>query len=234
VASERGRGPCAVGRRTPPSPRQPANQLSGSSSSSGSPSTSSWTAATLVSARSLSCAEMPSIRRTVATAPVTHTETFGFKARGRLLLLLGDQLIRDAGVAVFELVKNGYDADASRVVVRLENVTDVRHGRIVVEDDGTGMDWATVTQVWLEPGTDNRQRQRDQGERSPIHHRLPLGEKGVGRFAAHKLGRQIEMVTRERGGPEIAVAIDWDEMSRVKYLADVEVRDGASAEGVPS
>jgi hypothetical protein len=45
-----------------------------------------------------------------------------FRPRARMLVLLGDQLIRDAGIAVFELVKNAYDADASCCEVTLQNI----------------------------------------------------------------------------------------------------------------
>jgi len=62
-----------------------------------------------------------------------------------MLLLLGDELIRDAGLAVFELVKNAYDADASSCNVTLSNITDPSSGSIIIEDNGTGMDLGTVT-----------------------------------------------------------------------------------------
>src|SRR6266571_3319190 len=95
-----------------------------------------------------------------------RTESLPFKPRARLLLLLGDQLIRDPGIAVFELVKNSYDADASEAIVKMFDITDPREGRIVVEDNGSGMDWSTVTGVWLEPGTDYRVQQRKQQDRT--------------------------------------------------------------------
>ena len=119
-----------------------------------------------------------------------------FRPRARMLLLLGDQLIRDAGLAVFELVKNSYDADASRCTVTMHDLTEPEKARIVIQDTGTGMDIDTVKNVWLEPGTENRATQRRRGGRSKKYRRLPLGEKGVGRFAAHKLGREIELITR--------------------------------------
>ena len=62
------------------------------------------------------------------------------------------ELIRDPNIAIFELVKNAYDADAASAKVSMFDIADRRKGRIVVEDDGTGMDWTTVTGVWLEPG----------------------------------------------------------------------------------
>jgi signal transduction histidine kinase len=140
-----------------------------------------------------------------------------------MLLLLGDQLIRDAGLAVFELVKNAYDADATACDVTLARIEDPESARIIVEDDGSGMDYETVVGTWLEPGTDYRASQRSKKVRSPRYRRLPLGEKGVGRFAVHKLGRRIELVTRKPGGDEVVVAIDWRAFEREKYLSDVGV-----------
>lgn len=61
-----------------------------------------------------------------------------------MLLLLGDQLIRDAGIAVFELAKNAYDADATFVRVTIEHPTDVARGRVRVEDDGCRQDAAKL------------------------------------------------------------------------------------------
>jgi hypothetical protein len=45
-----------------------------------------------------------------------------FRPRARLLQLLGDQLIGTPRLAVFELVKNGYDADAESVTVTLQGL----------------------------------------------------------------------------------------------------------------
>ena len=87
----------------------------------------------------------------------------GFKPRARLLLLLGDQLIRDPGVAVFELVKNAFDADSPNATVTMSRVDDPARGQILVEDSGVGMDAETVSAVWLEPGTDNRIKQKEKG-----------------------------------------------------------------------
>jgi signal transduction histidine kinase len=152
-------------------------------------------------------------------------ESHVFRPRARLLLLLGDQLIRDAGIAVFELVKNAYDADATRVAVILRHPTSSSRGEVIVRDDGSGMSWDRVTNVWLEPGTDFRAAQRaGDSPRSPRFGRMPLGEKGVGRFAASKLGDVVELVTRADGEPEVLVEIDWAALSRRRYLADADVR----------
>ncbi len=141
-----------------------------------------------------------------------------------MLQLLGDQLIRDPTIAVFELLKNSYDADATTVTVTLFDIESVDQATIVVEDDGSGMTFDTVLNVWLEPGTDHRARQRAEGRRSPRHGRLPMGEKGIGRFAVHKLGKQVELVTRAGDCGEVVVELDWETMEREDYLSDASIR----------
>ena len=145
-----------------------------------------------------------------------------FRPRARILQLLGDELIGSPRLAVFELVKNAYDADAGMVRVALRNI-----GRpdasIVVEDDGDGMTLETIRDIWLVPGHDHRARQRAALQRTR-RGRLPLGEKGLGRFAAHKLGNRIEVVTRARKREECVVSIDWARLIRRKNLSDAMVR----------
>ncbi|HBI02256.1 MAG TPA: ATP-binding protein, partial [Flavobacterium sp.] len=156
--------------------------------------------------------------------PEFKNQKLPFRPRARLLMLLGDQLIRDAGIAVFELVKNAYDADAPQATIMMTDLNDKEKGIILVEDSGSGMDFETVTNVWLEPGTDFRARQREKLERTPIYGRLPLGEKGVGRFAAHKLGMFVRLITRKKNKPEVIVEINWEEFIESKYLEDVPVK----------
>lgn len=148
-----------------------------------------------------------------------------FRPRARLMLLLGDELIRDAGIAVFELVKNAYDADAKTCQIYLNDI-DKDTGdtaRIIIHDDGGGMDFNTVKNIWLVPGTENRKEQRETRTRSDKFGRLPLGEKGLGRFAVHKLGSQIKLVTRAANQKEVVVGIDWQKFSQSAYLNEVEL-----------
>lgn len=138
---------------------------------------------------------------------------------------MGDQLIRDPSVAVFEMVKNAYDADSPDATITMSYMDDPARGEIVVEDSGSGMDLATVTNVWLEPGTDNRLAQKEAKRATSKYKRVPVGEKGVGRFAAHKLGEKIQLITRQSGSREIVVDIDWDnDFKDKRYLEDVQIR----------
>jgi signal transduction histidine kinase len=146
-----------------------------------------------------------------------------FKPRARLLLELGNQLIKEEGIALFELVKNSYDADATEVVVDLRNIEDTDKGEIIVSDNGCGMDWDTIKNVWLEPGTDYRDEQVRKGQKTPKFHRTPMGQKGIGRFGAHKLGKKILLITRGKNQQEIVVEINWSDFEKEKYLQDVPV-----------
>jgi len=145
-----------------------------------------------------------------------------FKPRARLLQLLGDQLIGSSKLAVFELVKNAYDADASNVIVTLGELG-TTNPWIRVQDDGQGMSLDTIRDVWLVPGDDHREKDRNLDRRSPRFHRLPLGEKGVGRFAVHKLGGKVKMTTRAAGCRECFVSIDWSDLMSNRFLEDAAV-----------
>lgn len=155
------------------------------------------------------------------------TETF--RPRARLVSVLGEQLIRDATVGLLELVKNGYDADADNVTVKLLNLANLKDTVIIVEDDGYGMDLDTVLYKWLEPATGHKEEAKKRAERTP-RGRLPLGEKGVGRFAAHKLGRYLTLISRARSDEgklasvEVVVQIDWDKFDDPNvYLSEIGV-----------
>lgn len=146
-----------------------------------------------------------------------------FRPRARILRLLGDELIGNDRLAIFELVKNAYDADANEIIVRLDLSTG-QDPMITVSDDGEGMNLNVLKSVWLVPGDEHRQKQRLDKKRTPIHNRLPLGEKGLGRFAVHKLGNRINMVTRSRNCREYLVEIDWNRLIEKPFLDKAPVK----------
>lgn len=130
-----------------------------------------------------------------------------FKPRARLLKLIGSELISDDVVAVTELVKNAHDADATEVVIRFDSVT-MPGGTITVIDDGHGMDRDVLLGGWMEPAGSTKRG--DERKVSPKG-RWMLGEKGLGRFAADKLGSTLELVSRRHGtGAEVRATFDWD------------------------
>lgn len=146
------------------------------------------------------------------------------RPRARLMLTIGLELISGETVALSELVKNSFDADAGFVLVRVTGpVVDgeipAGAGTIEVLDDGTGMDGATLAHTWLEPATPSRRRKRtsDAGRRV-------LGEKGVGRFAAAKLAHELDLVSLSPGQDEVALRLNWDDFEdESKYLDQVPI-----------
>lgn len=146
-----------------------------------------------------------------------------FRPRARLLSLLGEQLISDQAVGLIELVKNAYDADATRIELALCDLTTPDATRITLRDDGFGMTRDDIEQKWLSPAVDHKERQKQQKQRTP-RGRLPIGEKGVGRFAVHQLGRRLQLVSRTAHTPEVVFAVNWDDFDRGDvYLDDVPV-----------
>lgn len=131
------------------------------------------------------------------------------RPRARLMLTIGLELISSETVALTELVKNSFDADAKHVIVQVsgpvvDGVIPAGQGKIIVLDDGEGMSAETIVGTWLEPATPHRKRSTTSHDGRRI-----LGEKGVGRFAAAKLAQSLELTSRRPGGREVRVGLDW-------------------------
>lgn len=147
---------------------------------------------------------------------------FSFKANSHILSLLGDELIGSDNLAIFELVKNSYDADAKRVRIIFENVN-TSEATITIEDNGNGMSLKVIENSWLEIGTDFKRGKNKKVSKKYKRH--SLGEKGVGRLAVHKLARRIRLETKEEGvlfGH--AFDINWKELiDSSKYIQNARV-----------
>jgi signal transduction histidine kinase len=144
-----------------------------------------------------------------------------FRPRARVLATLGHELISSDRVALVELVKNSYDADAKHVAITFGVPLISGKGSIEVRDDGAGMSLDDVLTKWLEPANAHRQRQPESIE----FHRPLLGEKGIGRFAAARLAEHLELVTRQpKSTTEVVVRVDWTAFENdVKYLDELRV-----------
>lgn len=158
---------------------------------------------------------------TIDKTPIQNG-SIAFRPRARLIRLLGDELISDEIVALVELVKNSYDADAYHVTVNLDNVTSPNQGLISIRDDGCGMDIHNLLHAWMEPAASSKRRQKGGRTKSTLG-RVQLGEKGVGRFAADKIGAELELVTRCAGAEEeLVLKVSWHHFDHDQYLDEVE------------
>jgi signal transduction histidine kinase len=126
-------------------------------------------------------------------------QTLRFKPHARLLTMLGDQLIKNERIALVEVIKNSYDADASWVKVTFEgfgtNFKVNAKSKIIVEDDGTGMTKSILEDHWTSPATPIKKLAKALEDTTPKGRKIQ-GEKGIGRFAILKLGKTISVVTR--------------------------------------
>jgi len=141
--------------------------------------------------------------------PVKSGE-FRFSIDSSLLFQLGEQLVAKPSIALAELVKNAYDADATQVTVTLEDVGQPG-GTIIIEDDGHGMSFEEMLDSWMRIATTAK---RDNPV-SRIYGRSLTGAKGVGRFAARRLGNKLtiqSIAEREEGAKESVIAeFNWAE-----------------------
>jgi signal transduction histidine kinase len=158
---------------------------------------------------------------------MTQPPPLRFKPHARLLTMLGDQLIKNERIALVEIIKNAYDADASWVKVTFEgfgcNYEVQPKSKIIIEDDGTGMTRKVLEEDWLSPATPIKKLAKAEKDSTPKGRRLQ-GEKGIGRFAILKLGRTVSIITRpEKAQQEFTLNLDLSH-----YDDDFLSKDGVS------
>ncbi|WP_343680336.1 ATP-binding protein [Chryseobacterium arthrosphaerae] len=153
---------------------------------------------------------------------MSNINKHNIKAKSHILSLLGDELIGSDSLAIFELVKNAYDADAEEVTVEFINLNQSDQ-KIIIEDDGHGMTNKIIQDVWLTIGTDfKRGKNRKESKKFK---RVSFGNKGVGRLAVHKLAKRITLETQAEGEMfSNRLTIDWVELIASKeFIQDLEV-----------
>jgi signal transduction histidine kinase len=145
-------------------------------------------------------------------------EKIVFRPSARLIRTIGDEIIKDVYAAVIELIKNAYDADASNVELKFIDLADTRKAKIIIKDNGHGMNYKTVVNKWMVPATgDKLSRRKSPGGR------YIQGRKGIGRFATSILGNTLLMETTDQSGITTIVLIDWSFFSAKKYLDEIEI-----------
>jgi signal transduction histidine kinase len=131
-----------------------------------------------------------------------------FTVDSALLSELGEKLVETPHIALVELVKNAYDADATEV--KLKILPDPPHGPAVhVIDNGSGMTFGEVQNYWMRIATTHKTSH----QASERYGRLRTGSKGIGRFSCRRLGARLRLVTVAPAGDgryeQTEVAIDW-------------------------
>lgn len=145
--------------------------------------------------------------------------TENLKFAPSILARLGEELVTHPDQGIIELVKNAYDADALACRVELVDVTQ-DGGTVAVVDDGDGMTLQQIRHGWLVLG----RSEKDPAQMTRLG-RLPVGEKGLGRLAALRLGRKAVLETRpaHEAGTEYRMEIDWSLYNTADVVEDVEL-----------
>ncbi|HYE10849.1 MAG TPA: ATP-binding protein [Patescibacteria group bacterium] len=142
----------------------------------------------------------------------------GFNVSARFSQLIGRQLISNPIIAILELVKNAYDADADVIDIKLENIID-GSSRLTISDNGCGMTYEDLTKKWLVVGTNNKVV-----ETRTAKGRRKLGEKGIGRFSVERLAQKAKIITSTLNNEEqIILDIDWSKYEyETQYFNDIK------------
>ena len=133
-----------------------------------------------------------------------------FRVSSALKNVIGKELITDDFIAVFELVKNSFDAHAAQVDIFFEGIRG-DDTRLIIWDDGKGMDREDIIKKWLfvaysakKEGTEDY---RDKIKSKLIH----AGSKGIGRFSCDRLGSNLTFYTKRKGDNAKInkLVVDW-------------------------
>ncbi len=118
------------------------------------------------------------------------TTTLQLKYSHNIVEHLGLKLYQNQPTRVLaELVSNSWDADASRVAIRLE--MDAAARWVSVSDNGHGMTRDKLAHAYLVIGHPKRSRATD---KSPGG-RAFMGRKGIGKLAAFGIARRVDVIT---------------------------------------
>lgn len=138
--------------------------------------------------------------------------------------VLGRELITDDEVAIFELVKNSFDAGADSVQLHFGD------GMIVIADNGSGMSYEDLTDKWLFVAYSSKRTDRpaDDFRNLAAERRHYAGSKGIGRFSSDRLGEEVVIQSRPRGDAKAVhrLTVDWElfEKDAKEHFEKVPVR----------
>ena len=153
-------------------------------------------------------------------------DNLNFSVDSALLSELGEKLVESVHIALVELIKNSYDADATSVKVtfKKENAAEGDNNNraltLEIADNGTGMTFDEVKRYWMRIATTNK----IQNNLSRNYGRPKTGAKGIGRFCCRRLGTKLILQTIAKLGngqyEKTNVVFQWE-----KFIAGTNVTE---------
>ena len=165
--------------------------------------------------------------------------TLHFKTNVQLKNIIGKDLINNDNIAILELIKNSFDADAKRVDISFVNLKENddadnqyysdRTSRIIIRDNGVGMDLTDISDKWLNIAYSEKKNRARQ------YNRMMAGAKGVGRFSCDRLGMYLNLYAKKQGSKCVLLTIDWkrfeiDDESKEIQSIDLEYSELSNEE----
>ena len=144
-------------------------------------------------------------------------EKLQFKVSSELKNIIGRDLITDDFIAIYELVKNSYDANASTVKIIFKRVKEnEKNAKIFIKDDGDGMSYADLLEKWLLVGYSRKRESEKELDSTDYREKISkkralAGAKGIGRFSCDRLGTKLKLYTKRVDEAHFnCVNMDWD------------------------
>jgi signal transduction histidine kinase len=143
-----------------------------------------------------------------------------FSVKTGIKSIVGKDLITDDNIAVFELVKNSYDAHATKVIITFED------DKIIIADNGKGMSLKDIEEKWLalaysakkdgtEDTVDEDVNKRESYRDKIQERRFYAGAKGIGRFSSDRLGTSLRLVTKtNKSNVYEQLDINWEDFEK--------------------
>jgi signal transduction histidine kinase len=123
---------------------------------------------------------------------ISNIKKHSFQPGARSIIQMGEELIGHPTSAINELVKNGYDADATEIKVFIHIKENIKDSFLIIMDNGIGMSENILFGEWLQPSVSSKRKKTH----SRVFNRKFLGNKGIGRLAAMALGERLNVISR--------------------------------------
>lgn len=158
------------------------------------------------------------------------TNQLNFKVSSGLKNIIGRDLIINDTVAIFELVKNSFDADAKKVQLYFDKE------RIMIIDDGHGMTYDDLVNKWLFVAYSEKKKENQLNHtdyRHIVTNKSFAGSKGVGRFSCDRLGTSLKLQTIHKDALDHSEILDieWDmfESDDLKRFESIKVYNSSDS-----